>query len=165
MQKCTYCGRENDSGSTDCKECGTSLVSDRADVDAVQDDLENPRRALGERLMLQGIFWLIGGLAVTVFSYFTAVSSPYGGHYVIAYGAIIFGIAQFFRGRAAISGPDSDDQAQELLDAAAHLESVDRVKAIELYAEISKRFPGTGVSEEAQRNIQTLITHKNENVG
>jgi hypothetical protein len=165
MQKCTYCGRENDDGSTACKECGTSLVSDRADVDAVQDDLENPRRALGEKLMLRGILWLIGGLMVTVFSYFTAVNSPYGGHYVVAYGAIIFGIAQFFRGRAAVSGPDSDDQAQELLDTAAHLESVDRAKAIELYAEIAKRFPGTRVSEEAQRNIQTLITYRNENVG
>jgi hypothetical protein len=165
MQKCTYCGRESDDGSTNCKECGTSLISDRADVDAVQDDLKNPRRSLGERLMLQGFFWSIGGLAVTACSYFTAVSSPYGGHYVVAYGAIIYGVAQIFRGRAAVSGPDSDDQAQELLNAAAHLESVDRAKAIELYAEIAKRFPGTRVSEEAQRNIQTLITHKNENVG
>lgn len=161
MQKCSYCGRENDDGSTNCRECGTPLIAGGAEVEAPQDPgVEKPRRTLGEKLMRQGIIWFVGGLAVTLFSYLAAISSPYGGHYVIAYGAIIFGIAQFFRGRAAASGTDTNDQAQELLDVAAHLESVDRAKAEALYAEIARKFPGTRACNEAQRNMQTLASHR-----
>lgn len=159
MQKCAYCGRENADESTNCGECGTPMVTDGAGVEASQDSpVENPRRASGEKLMIQGIIWFVGGSAVTLFSYLSAASSPYGGHYIIAYGAIIFGIAQFFRGRAAASGTDINDQAQELLDVAAHLEDVDRAKAVALYAEIVRKFPGTRACNEAQRNIQTLAS-------
>jgi hypothetical protein len=110
--------------------------------------------------MLHGILWFVGGLAVTLFSYMAAVSSPGGGHYIIAYGAIIFGIVQFFRGRAAATGTDSGERAQELLDVAAQLESVDRTKALALYAEIVRAFPGTRASNEAQRNLQTLTSSR-----
>ena len=164
MQKCSYCGIENNDGSTNCAGCGTLLTGARADVEASQDPgVENPRRAYGQKLMTRGIIWFVGGLAVTLFSYLAAVSSPYGGHYVIAFGAIVFGMAQFFRGRAAASGTDSSDQAQELLDLAARLEGVDRAKAAALYAEIVRRFPGSRASNEAQRNMQTLASHGNEN--
>jgi hypothetical protein len=108
--------------------------------------------------MLHGAVWLIAGIAVTALSLMTAVSSPGGGQYIIAYGAILFGIAQIIRGRAAASGTDSNDQAQELLDLAAQLESVDRAKAVALYAQIAKKFPGTRASDEAQRNLQTLTS-------
>lgn len=161
MQKCSYCGKENNDGSTNCSGCGTPVKADRAHVDASADsDMANPRFTLGQKLMLRGAFWFAGGVVVTLFSYLAAINSPYGGHYVIACGAIIFGLAQFFRGRAAASGTDTEDQAQEFLDAAAHLESVDRAKAVALYEEIATKFPGTRASEEAQRNIQTLVSHK-----
>lgn len=161
MQKCSYCGRENSDTSTNCGECGTLMMADRTDVGPSQDSVvENPRRAQGQKLMWQGLIWFVGGVVVTLVSYLAAVSSPYGGHYYITYGAIIFGIAQFFRGRAAASGTDTNDQAQELLDVAAHLEDVDRAKAVALYAEIVRTFPGTRASDEAQRNIQTLTSHK-----
>jgi hypothetical protein len=110
--------------------------------------------------MRRGIIWFVGGLAVTVFSYSAAVHSPYGGHYVIAYGAIIYGLAQFFRGRAAARGTDTKDQAKELLEVAAHLESLDRAKAVALYEEIVRKFPGTRAANEAQRNMQTLASHR-----
>jgi hypothetical protein len=111
--------------------------------------------------MLHGAVWFFGGIVVTLFSYVAAVSSPGGGHYGIAYGAIIFGIVQFFRGRAAATGRiDPASQAQEFLDRASHLESVDRARAIALYAEIVRIFPGTTASEEAQRNLQTLTSHR-----
>jgi len=58
------------------------------------------------------------------------------------------------------AGLRANDQAQELLDVAAHLESVDGAKAAALYAEIAKTFPGTRASDEAQRSIQTLTSHK-----
>ncbi len=161
MQKCSYCGRENNDGATQCKECGTPLTAEGANNEASQDPgAENAGRALGQKLMRKGIIWFVGGSAVTLFSYLAAISSPYGGHYVIAYGAIIFGIVQFFQGRAAAGRINTKEGTQELLDAAAHLESVDPAKAVALYAEIVSKFPGTRASDEAQRNMQTLASHK-----
>ncbi len=45
--------------------------------------------------MTYGALWFIGGLVVTVATYAAAIG---GGTYVIAYGAIIYGIVQFIRG-------------------------------------------------------------------
>src|SRR5215470_9800464 len=117
MQKCTYCGRENDDGASNCSECGTALTP----VVEAEPGAKSPRRARGEQLMRRGVIWFAGGLAVTVLSYSAAIRSPYGGHYIVAYGAIIYGLAQFFRGRAAAMGTDTSDQARELLEIAAQL--------------------------------------------
>jgi hypothetical protein len=56
------------------------------------------RRAMAEkykRHMLYGILWAVGGIIVTAITYNTA--SP-GGTYIIAWGAILFGIVDFLRG-------------------------------------------------------------------
>jgi hypothetical protein len=145
MQKCSYCGRGNNDGSMNCAEYGTPLVEDRID----------PQRARGQKLMLGGIIWFFVGLAATLFSYSAA---PYGGTPFIAAGAIVFGLAQFFRGRAAARGTDSAEQAQELLEVAAQLESVDRTTAVALYAKIVRKYTRTRASNEAQRNIQALTS-------
>jgi hypothetical protein len=52
--------------------------------------------AMGEMLIGGGV--CVIGLIVTIGSFSTASSSPSGGTYVIAWGAIIFGAIQFFRG-------------------------------------------------------------------
>ena len=52
----------------------------------------------GGRDMVVGAIWCIGGILVTALTYGAAASSPGGGRYVIAYGAIIFGAIQFLRG-------------------------------------------------------------------
>lgn len=56
----------------------------------------------GQRMMLTGGIWLIGGLIVTVASY-TFASSSVGGRFVFAYGAVIYGIAQILRGMSRSS--------------------------------------------------------------
>lgn len=48
-----------------------------------------------KRHMLHGILWAVGGTAVTVATYEAASE---GGFYIVAFGAIIFGIIDFFRG-------------------------------------------------------------------
>ena len=107
--------------------------------------------------MVSGALWFFGGSAITLFSYMAAVSSPYGGHYVVTWGAVVFGAVRFFQGRAAAAGHiDRNGQAQELLDLAAQLEGADRAKAIAIYQEIVRIFPSTRASKEAQRNIQVL---------
>ena len=42
--------------------------------------------------------WLLGGLLVTIGSYSLAASSPSGGHYLIASGAMLYGALRLFRG-------------------------------------------------------------------
>jgi hypothetical protein len=56
-----------------------------------------------QKNMLLGALWCIGGLVVTVATY-GAASGPGGGRYVIAWGAIVFGAAQFVRGLIQSAG-------------------------------------------------------------
>ncbi|MCX6830010.1 MAG: hypothetical protein NT002_12135 [candidate division Zixibacteria bacterium] len=51
----------------------------------------------GQKNMLVGALWCIGGIIVTVATYQAAVSRG-GGTYFITWGAILFGAIQFFRG-------------------------------------------------------------------
>ncbi len=48
--------------------------------------------------MWLGAMWCAGGIIVTVLTYYAAASSAGGGTYIIAWGAIVFGAIQFFRG-------------------------------------------------------------------
>ena len=51
----------------------------------------------GQNNMIFGALWCVGGIVVTAVTYSSAVSSPGGGHYIIAWGAIVFGAVQFFK--------------------------------------------------------------------
>jgi hypothetical protein len=67
---------------------------------AVTDYRESPqaRQAMAKayaRHMLYGFLWAAGGITVTVL---TLALSANGGTYIVAWGAIIFGIVDFFRG-------------------------------------------------------------------
>ena len=57
---------------------------------------EGLKRA-GRKNMLYGALWCIGGTVITALSYQAAVNAG-GGKYVLAWGAIVFGGIQFFRG-------------------------------------------------------------------
>ena len=52
-------------------------------------------REAGKKNMLYGALWCIGGIVVTAATYSAASN---GGTYVVAWGAIVFGAIQFFRG-------------------------------------------------------------------
>jgi hypothetical protein len=51
-----------------------------------------------KRRMLSGLAWGVGGAIVTAVTYSAASSNPGGGTYVVAGGAIVFGIYDFFAG-------------------------------------------------------------------
>jgi hypothetical protein len=55
----------------------------------------NAVKDAGKKNMLFGALWCIGGLVVTAVTYSAASG---GGTYIVAWGAIIFGAIQFFRG-------------------------------------------------------------------
>lgn len=62
----------------------------------------NPLRAHAVRNMVMGGLWCVGGTIVTVLSYASASNQSGGGSYVVAWGAILFGAIQFFRGLAGV---------------------------------------------------------------
>lgn len=75
---------------------------DKASASVVVNNLFSMRskavKEAGKKNMLFGALWCIGGTVVTIGTY--AAASDGGGTYVIAWGAIIFGAIQFFRGLA-----------------------------------------------------------------
>jgi len=66
-------------------------------------------RSVGQRNMFVGALWCVGGILVTAVTYGLAASLPAGGTYLVAWGAIVFGALQFFRGLAQTSsaGPSA----------------------------------------------------------
>ena len=62
---------------------------------------ETDVHAAGRKNMIYGALWCIGGIVVTVVTYSIASG---GGTYIIAWGAIVFGAIQFFRGLIQSSG-------------------------------------------------------------
>ena len=56
----------------------------------------------GQQNMLYGALWCVGGILVTAVTYMAAAGGG-GGTYVVAWGAILFGGIQFFRGLAQSS--------------------------------------------------------------
>jgi hypothetical protein len=54
----------------------------------------------GERDVLVGGLWLLGGITVTAVTYIAAAEQG-GGRYIVAWGAMLFGGIQFLRGLLA----------------------------------------------------------------
>ena len=65
--------------------------------DLVAEARSRALREAGRRNMVFGALWCIGGFVVTAVTY-QAAANVGGGPYVIAWGAILFGAIQFFRG-------------------------------------------------------------------
>src|SRR6185295_15854679 len=109
MKKCTWCGREYPDDATQCAidarplEGGPPPPRAQAMEDPAPattnsaDDI----RAIARKNMIVGALWCGGGLLVTFLTYGAATSDPNGGTYVVAWGAIVFGAIQFFRGLVA----------------------------------------------------------------
>lgn len=60
--------------------------------------LPEANKTVGQKNMLYGALWCVGGTVVTVVTYDMASSSPSGGTYFVAWGAILFGGVQFLKG-------------------------------------------------------------------
>lgn len=74
-----------------------TLQGDAAATEVAESATHDSDAQSGQRMMVSGAIWLVGGLVVTIASY-TLASSAGGGRFVLAYGAVIYGIAQIFRG-------------------------------------------------------------------
>jgi len=161
MRNCAYCGRENPDDAGQCRECGTALAAQPGEPQARQpDSAENPARAVAEKRMLHGALWCIGGVAVTAFTYMAAASGPGGGTYVVAWGAIVFGAIQFFRGLTGKNEqPSTEDVGYDALAYGTRLETQGRVEeALEVYQKIAEIYRDTAAGRDAQKSIECLRT-------
>lgn len=61
----------------------------------LQKQYKQEKREAGNKNMLYGALWCVGGLLVTILTYSAASD---GGTYVVAWGAVIFGAIQFVQG-------------------------------------------------------------------
>ena len=96
-------GRMNEGASS--QDIEGELVEKGLDQSAAETVVQNLTTARSEALreagaknMLFGALWCIGGIVVTAWAYHEAATAAGGGTYVIAWGAIVFGAIQFFRG-------------------------------------------------------------------
>lgn len=102
--QCPKCGEYINTHMTECRFCHAPINAQEAQAAAAQLDRVNQveeassSRDSGMRNMVVGGLWCIGGTLVTAISYNAAASSSTGGRYIIAWGAIIFGAIQFFKG-------------------------------------------------------------------
>jgi hypothetical protein len=65
-------------------------------VEKCKASYKSARKKAGQKAMLYGALWCVGGGIVTAVTY--SMASAGGGRYIITWGAIIFGAIQFFRG-------------------------------------------------------------------
>ena len=92
-------------------EIEAQLVKDGVDEDLIKEIMiqvegKTPQ-AMEEKNTLDmrhGLYWLLGGISVSVVTYLIARSSKNGGIYIIAYGAVIAGAIQFLRALLKSSG-------------------------------------------------------------
>jgi hypothetical protein len=162
MKNCDYCGRENTDDAVHCRECGTRLIPEAsASQTSKAATSDNPVRAAAEKRMIHGAIWCIGGIVVTAVSYASAASSPFGGTYIVAWGAIFFGGLRFFQGlsgrNATTNKSNTWDAAYEALTHGTKLETQGRVQeALAIYQAIIEKYPQSDASKDAKKSIENL---------
>ena len=67
-------------------------------VDNLEQQIAQAKKEKANKDILWGAIWCIGGIIITAVTY--SAASNGGGTYVVAWGAIIFGAIQFFKGVA-----------------------------------------------------------------
>jgi hypothetical protein len=157
IDKCDYCGRENATDAVQCIGCGSAIAKRSESAPKAKSEFEDLTRSAAEKSMLYGALWCMGGIAVTATTYLAA-SGRGGGKYVIAWGAILFGAIQFFRGLSGRTDQyDPEEAGYEALEVATRLETEGRVQeAIAVYESIAQNYPDKPVGHDAQKSLDHL---------
>jgi hypothetical protein len=108
--KCASCGLINFAIEPSCRRCGAAIVAaapsafannpviSQSTQPAIIQPTQTESAARHVRRMIFGLLWFAGGTVVTLGTYISAAQNPNGGHYFIAWGAILFGALDFFVG-------------------------------------------------------------------
>ncbi len=118
--------------------------------------------------MRSGAAWCAGGIIVTFITYIVAASGPFGGTYVIAWGAIVWGAVRFIQGWSARNGKptnpteaDKEDEGYEALASATRLETAGRIpEALAAYQKVAETFPESEAAVDARKSIESLLAKR-----
>jgi hypothetical protein len=155
---CSYCGRANPAGLPVCGECGSPLGGIATTTDSPP---KKKSRVLAVILALTlgplGLFYASisgGGIMILIAGLFYFLA--HGGWWFFIGMRIICAVWALVVLYEQDEKPNSNRDSKRLLNEAASLEGVDRVKAIGLYEQIVQLFPETPAAREAKQNIRTL---------
>lgn len=112
MKKCPGCGRLFHDDVDKCSVDGQALIAvsteERAQILKRRNSppqsysTRQGSSSIAQRHFIVGALWLVGGIAVTAFTY-SAASGSGGGTYVVAWGAVLVGVTRLIRGFVASS--------------------------------------------------------------
>jgi hypothetical protein len=157
MNKCDYCGRQNEDKETACLECGTAFPSTETAESGLHDGSENPAAAADKRRMVRGAFWFIGGAAVTAITYAAAQWGTFGGTYVVAWGAMLYGAFQWYTGWKGNEERAPEETAYAELTRATALEARGHIQeALLAYKGILERNPNSAAAQDAKKSMESL---------
>jgi hypothetical protein len=160
MIKCDYCGRENAETNATCAECGTDLPRAPGTPPPLPDQM--PLHTAHKHMKRGGTVFAFGSL-MTVITYVMADAGGLG-FYVVWWGAMFGGLADFLYGFANRHQPsdqldkrEAEDAAYETLAQAARLETQgQQAAALALYQKIAEQHPDTPVGWDALASIKNL---------
>ena len=159
---CDYCGRKNEERLLHCTGCGTPLAKE-----ILEDELQPKKKSKILAALLAGIIGPLGVCYVNVekavylwLGMLVVGFLCLGGHVHIGFAFLLSRIVSVGRALTLLQEQeialDPKQNPQFLLDQAARMENVDKLKAIVAYEEIIQQFPNTKESDEASRNIAVL---------
>jgi hypothetical protein len=157
MKKCEYCGQQNEDNEPHCLQCGTAFP----DIESPELDphagSKKPISTSDNRRMVRGTFWFIGGGLVTAITYAAALRGTFGGTYVVAWGAMLYGAFQWYAGWKGNEERAPEDNAYAELGHATALEARGRVQeALLAYKGILERYPDSAAAQDAKKSIESL---------
>jgi hypothetical protein len=165
MKTCGYCGRENHDRAAHCSDCGTALLTEPENSQTANlQDPDDPWRAAAEKQIRSGALWCVGGSVVTVVTYLSALNNPFGGTYIFAWGAILFGLLRFYQGISNKNKkPNNEDIGYAAVAYAAKLETLGNIdEALSLYQSVIEKFPNTDASNDAKKSIENLHAKRSQ---
>jgi hypothetical protein len=155
---CGYCGHTNPTHLAVCKDCGSPLA-----IAPPAEDSRPKKKSKVLALILAlalgplGLFYAsISGGGTMILIALPLYFLTHGGWWFTIGSRIICAAWAFAALYEQDETPNAKRDSKRLLNEAASLESVDRARAIAIYEQVVRSFPGTPAGREAERNIRTL---------
>lgn len=158
-ENCPYCGRPNPEAADYCAGCTTPLS--KAAKEYKQPKSKVLAVALAFFLGPLGLFYssIAGGITMILIGIVVRIGFPklpWAGLFLCICCSIWAARAVDISNKRA----GFEDDAEAMLNKAGDMERKDRAKAVEMYEEVIRLYPGTDACQEAKNNIATLTANR-----
>lgn len=158
-ESCSHCGQANPDKLSICAACGSTLTEEPPPTST-----EPARKSKTVAVLLALIFGPLGLLYVGAWwlaFVMIMINVPFlltgkGGLWISLGGRIIAAAMAYNLAVEQDDAPNSERDAERLLDKAARLENVAFPEAIAVYEEVIREYPDTRASRQATSAIETL---------